>query len=183
MEASTVSSILAPGALLTVVGAVMAAVMASAPGAHALRTFLIERGAWLSFGVAAIATLGSLYYSEIAHFPPCEMCWLQRIAMYPQAVILFVAAITRDVKAWRYTVPLSAIGLLFALYHYQLELFPDQPTMCSTEIPCSVRFVEVYGFVSIAFMAGCGFVAIMALQLAIARARRFGGGVEANRAR
>ncbi len=174
MEASTVSSILAPGALLTVVGAVIAAVMAGAPGAHALRAFLIERGAWLSFGVAAIATLGSLYYSEVAHFTPCEMCWLQRIAMYPQAVVLLVAAMTRDVKVWRYAVPLSVIGLLFSLYHYQLELFPDQPSMCSTTVPCSVRFVEIYGFVSIAFMAGSGFVAILALQLAMARARRFG---------
>ena len=172
MDASTVSSILAPGSLLTLTASLAIAVMAGAPGAHALRAFLLQRGAWLAFGVAAIATTGSLYYSEVAHFIPCEMCWLQRIAMYPLAVILLVAAITRDTRAWRYAVPIAVIGLLFSLYHYQLELFPDQPSMCSTTVPCSVRFVDMYGFVSIAFMAGAGFISILALQFAMARARR-----------
>ncbi|MGE3855349.1 MAG: disulfide oxidoreductase [Dehalococcoidia bacterium] len=172
MDATTVSSILAPGSLLVMVASVAMAVMAGAPGAHQLRAFVLERGTWLAFGVAAIATAGSLYYSEIAHFVPCEMCWFQRIFMYPQAVVLLVAAIRRDVEAWRYAVPLSAIGLLFSIYHYQLELFPNQPTVCSTSVPCTVRFVEVYGFVSLAFMAGAGFIAILALHLAMARARR-----------
>ena len=175
MDASTVSSILAPGSLLVLVVSIAMAIVAGTPGAHQMRAFLFQRGPWLVFGVAAIATLGSLYYSEIAHFTPCEMCWFQRIFMYPQTVVLLVAAIRRDASVWRYAVPLSAIGLLFSTYHYQLELFPDQPSMCSTTIPCSVRFVEVYGFVSIAFMAGAGFIAILALHLAMARARRTEG--------
>ena len=172
MEATTVSAILAPGALVVLAGSLALTVMAGAPGARQLRAFLIARGPWLTFAIAAIALTGSLYYSEVAHFVPCEMCWLQRIAMYPLAVILLVAAITRDTRAWRYVVPLAAIGLLFSLYHYQLELFPDQSSMCSTTVPCSVRYVSMYGFVSIAFMAGVGFIAILALQLAMARARR-----------
>ena len=171
MEATTVSSILAPGSLLVLVASIAMAVVAGTPGAHQLRALLLERGPWLACGVAAIATVASLYYSEVAQFIPCEMCWFQRIFMYPQVVILFVAALRRDASAWRYAVPLSVIGLLFSLYHYQLELFPDQPSMCSTTIPCSVRFVEVYGFVSIAFMAGAGFISILALHLAMARAR------------
>lgn len=172
MEATTVSAVLAPGSLLVLVGSIAMALAAGAPGAHAMRAFLVRRGPWLAFAVAAIATLGSLYYSEVAHFIPCEMCWFQRIFMYPQAIVLLVAALRRDVEAWRYAVPLSVIGLLFSAYHYQLELFPDQPSMCSTTIPCSVRFVEVYGFVSIAFMAGAGFISIIALHLAMLRARR-----------
>ena len=173
MEASTVSSILAPGSLLVLVGSLAMALVAGAPGAHRMRAFLLARGLWLAFGIALIAVLGSLYYSQIAHFPPCEMCWFQRIFMYPQAVVLLVAALRRDVEVWRTSVPLAVIGLLFSLYHYQLELFPDQPSVCSTTIPCSVRFVDVYGFVSIAFMAGAAFISILALHLAMARARRF----------
>lgn len=172
MEPSTASAILAPASLIAMTVSIAMAVIAGTPGAHQLRVLLIERGRWLAFAVAGVATAASLYYSEIAHFIPCEMCWFQRIFMYPLSVVLLAAAITRDERAWRYAVPLAVLGLLFSLYHYQLELFPDQPSVCSTTIPCSVRFVEVYGFVSIAFMAGAGFISIIALHLAMARARR-----------
>ena len=173
MNPLTVAAILAPAVLLMPVVSLALAMAAGAPAARPLRAVLIERGPWLAVLVAAVATAGSLYFSEIAHFEPCELCWFQRIAMYPLAVILLVAAITRDVRVWRYVVPIAVIGLLISTYHYQLELFPDQPTVCSTTVPCSVRWFAVYGFVSLAFMAGAGFVSILALHLAMARARRF----------
>jgi len=172
VEPTTVSAILAPGSLLALVASLAMAVVAGAPGATQMRALLLRRGRWLAFAIAAIATLGSLYYSEIAHYTPCEMCWFQRGAMYPLAVLTLIAALRGDAKAWRYIVPVAAVGLLFSVYHYQLELFPEQPSMCSTTVPCSVRWVEVYGFVSIAFMAGAAFVSILALQLGMARARR-----------
>ncbi len=172
MEASTVSAILAPAAIIVPIASIAIAIVAGTPGAHQLRALLLARGRWMAFAVAAIAMAGSLFYSEVAHFPPCEMCWFQRIAMYPLAIVLLVAAITRDDRAWRYAVPLASIGLLVSLYHYQLELFPNQPSACSTTIPCSVRFVSEFGFVSIAFMAGAAFISVLALQLAMARARR-----------
>ena len=75
--------------------------------------------------VAATAMLGSLYFSEIAGLPPCEMCWFQRGAMYPLSVLLLIAALRGDTRAWRYIVPVAAVGLLFSMYHYQLELFPE----------------------------------------------------------
>ena len=65
---------------------------------------------WLAFTVAAGATAGSLYFSEVEHFVPCRMCWFQRIFMYPLAIVLLVAAIRKD-RAVKYTaVPLAAIG-------------------------------------------------------------------------
>src|SRR4051794_30275557 len=104
MDAMMVSSILAPAALLAVVGSIVIAFVAGQPGAHQLRAFLLDRGRWLAFAVAAVATAGSLFYSEVAHFAPCEMCWLQRVAMYPLVVVLLVAALTKDARAWRYAV-------------------------------------------------------------------------------
>ena len=175
MDAMMVSSILAPLALLAVVGSLVIAVVAAQPGAHQLRAFILDRGRWLAFAVAAVAMAGSLFYSEVAHFAPCEMCWFQRIAMYPLVVVLLVAALTHDARAWRYAVPIAAIGLLLSIYHYQLELFPNQPSACSTTLPCSARYFAIYGFVSISFMAGCGFISILALHLAMARARRIEG--------
>ena len=78
MEPTTVSAILAPGSLLVLVISVAMAVVAGAPGAHQMRAFVLQRGPWIAFAITAIAVTGSLYYSEIARYTPCEMCWFQR---------------------------------------------------------------------------------------------------------
>lgn len=172
MSESTVSPILAVAALLAVGGSVALLLGAGAPGAHALRSLLVQRGRWLAFAVAGVAMAASLYYSEVAHFIPCDFCWYQRIAMYPLALVLLVGAVTNDRGATKYAVPIAAIGLLLSVYHYQLQLFPDQATACTSGVPCSARYVEELGFVSIPFMAGCGFLAVLALHAAMWRARK-----------
>jgi disulfide bond formation protein DsbB len=121
--------------------------------------------AWL---VAATCMAGSLYYSEVANFAPCHLCWYQRIAMYPLVVIIGIAAVRRDTAVRRYAIPLAALGALVSIYHFQLERFPDQASFCSVDVPCSLPPVEEFGFVTLAFMALCGFAAIIAL-LVIAR--------------
>ena len=65
----------------------------------------------LAFITALTATLGSLFFSEVMHFPPCELCWFQRIFMYPQAVILFIVLFARDQNVRKYILALSAIGM------------------------------------------------------------------------
>ena len=126
---------------------------------------------WLAFSIAAVATLGSLYYSEVENFTPCLLCWYQRIAMYPLAVILGIAAVRGDYGIKHYAIPIAAIGAAIATYHYQLEVFPDQGSgVCDVAVPCTVRWFEVFGFVSLAFMALTGFLAIIAL-LSISRPR------------
>jgi len=64
----------------------------------------------LATAVALVTTLGSLYYSEVAGYPPCTLCWYQRIAIYPQVIVLGVAALRRDRQVWRTAVPLAAVG-------------------------------------------------------------------------
>lgn len=111
--------------------------------------------------VAVVAMLGSLYESEIASFVPCRLCWYQRIAMYPMAVILPIAAVRGDVRVRAYAIPLALIGALISIYHYQLEWFPQQTSpACTADAPCTVVWVRELGFVSIPFMALCGFLAI-----------------------
>ncbi|MDZ7678821.1 MAG: disulfide bond formation protein B [Acidimicrobiales bacterium] len=126
---------------------------------------------WLAFSIAAISTLGSLYYSEVQDYTPCLLCWYQRIAMYPLAVILGIAAFRDDHLIKFYALPVAAVGAAVSTYHYQLELFPDQGSgVCAVDVPCTVRWFEVFGFISLAFMALTGFLAIIAL-LSIARPR------------
>ena len=111
------------------------------------------------------------YYSEVANFEPCRFCWYQRVFMYPLAVILLIAAIRRDRGIWRYAQPLSVIGFAISVYHYQLQRFPEQGGgACSTGVPCTVKYVEQFGFVTIPFMAACGVLAIFVL-MRLARGR------------
>lgn len=112
--------------------------------------------------VAVGATAGSLYFSEVADFIPCEMCWVQRIFMYPLAVILPIAAIRKQREIALYGIALAVIGLGFSIYHIQLQIWPNQSTSCDPFNPCSGKYVEALGFATIPQMAGLSFVLIIA---------------------
>lgn len=118
---------------------------------------------WLAFLVALVATGGSLYYSEVADFTPCEYCWYQRIAMYPQALILGIAAVRGDAGVKRYLIPLATLGAAMSAYHYYIERFPEQGGACSVTVPCNTPWFEQWGFVTLALMALTGFLAVIAL--------------------
>jgi disulfide bond formation protein DsbB len=117
----------------------------------------------LTLIVAGGAMLGSLYFSEVADYIPCRYCWFQRIAMYPIAVVALVALIRRDRGARWYIVPLAAIGAVISTWHYLIEWNPTwEGDTCGLFGPsCSDLWFREFGFVSLAFMALCGFVAII----------------------
>ena len=119
----------------------------------------------------ALAMGGSLYLSEVAGLLPCLLCWYQRIAMYPLVLVLGVGVLRGEAGAWRYAVPLSVVGLCISLYHVALQLQPALDVVtCDTGAPCSVRYLAVFGFVSIPWMAGGAFLLITALMLAVREA-------------
>lgn len=122
--------------------------------------------------VAVVATVGSLYYSEVRDYVPCTLCWYQRIAMYPLAVMLPIAAVRGDLGVRRYATPLAAIGAVIALYHYALQWMPSlEAGLCGVGGGCSGVYVRVFGFASIPFMAFSGFVFIVtALHVGLRRA-------------
>ena len=120
----------------------------------------------LSAAVATGAMAGSLYFSDIADFPPCEMCWIQRIAMYPIAVIGVVAAFRRDRSVLPYLGVLAALGLLASIYHIGIQLFPEQSSFCDLTNPCSSRWVEGLGWMTIPQMAATSFALILAVTTA-----------------
>lgn len=127
----------------------------------------------LGFVVALTCMLGSLYLSEVAHFPPCELCWYQRIAMYPLAFLMGVAVLRRDQKVGLYTLPIAAVGICISIYHYLVERFPDDVTFsCNTEVPCSTVWVWKFHFLSIPAMAGVGFLLVSTLSIIALRATK-----------
>lgn len=145
-----------------------------ASAAEPLLDAVADAGLWLGWVVATVAMAGSLYYSQVAHFEPCELCWFQRICMYPLAAILLVAAVRRDRCVWRYALPQIAAGALIAAYHAQLQAFPSQHSFCSTLNPCTTRYVWQFGFVSLPFMALAAFCFIAAALLAAGAAPPLG---------
>jgi disulfide bond formation protein DsbB len=115
--------------------------------------------AWL---VALVATAGSLYFSEVAGYLPCNLCWYQRIAMYPLSLLLGIAVLRKDRAIKFYAVPLAAAGACISLYHFLYEHFPELDTgACSTTLPCTFVWFKVFGFVTLPFMALSGFCFII----------------------
>lgn len=121
---------------------------------------------WLAWLVALGTTLGSLYYSEIAHFIPCKLCWYQRIVIYPLVFILLVGAIRRDRKVAWYVAPQVVVGIGISIYHTYIQAFPESSSpFCTTTEPCTVRYVWEFGFVSLPFMALTAMVFILTMVL------------------
>jgi disulfide bond formation protein DsbB len=128
-----------------------------------------ETGLFQAWLVATVCMLGSLYYSQIAHLDPCELCWFQRIAMYPMPFVLGIGLLRRDRAVRYYALPLASIGALISIYHYQLERFPHQSSMCEIANPCSVVWVWRFHYISIPFMALSGFAFIVTALLIVGR--------------
>lgn len=125
--------------------------------------FFTKKVLLFSFIVALVATSGSLYFSEVAGFAPCILCWYQRILMYPQTVILGVALWRKSKDVWQYSLPLSLIGLSLAAYHYHLQISPNALAPCATvgfSVSCSERFFTHYGYITIPWMSLSAFLLI-----------------------
>jgi disulfide bond formation protein DsbB len=158
MSTATMSRFFASLALLTFAATAVIIVVAlirrfrPESSAGALLDDVAPVALWLGWIVALVTTLGSLYFSLVAHFTPCELCWYQRICVYPLSAILLVAALRRDRGIWRYGLPLTAIGTVFAIYHTQLQAFPTQQSFCSATNPCTIRYVWEFGFMSLPLM-------------------------------
>jgi disulfide bond formation protein DsbB len=122
----------------------------------------------LALVVALVATLGSLYLSEVAHFEPCRLCWYQRIAMYPLALLLGVAVARRDQGVRPYALTLALAGLPISADHYLVERFPGlEASGCSPDNPCSIVWVWHFHYISIPLMAASAFALIAALLLLV----------------
>lgn len=124
--------------------------------------------------VAVVATLGSLYYSEVAHYTPCRLCWYQRICMYPLAVVLLVGLVRRDRGGRAYAWPFVIVGVPLSTYHWLVErvdLF-ERTSACSDTAPCSVPWFQTLGFVTLAFMAASAFLLVGVLLLVERAAER-----------
>jgi len=120
--------------------------------------------AWI---IAIVATAGSLYFSEVRLFVPCVLCWYQRVLMYPLTLILGVTTYRQDGRAFAYSLPLSVLGVLVALYHVLHQKIPGfgSAAVCRSGVPCEVQYINWLGFISIPVLSLTAFTAITGLLL------------------
>jgi disulfide bond formation protein DsbB len=132
------------------------------------KRWILVFGAWC---VAASATLGALFMSEVMGFAPCVLCWWQRIFMFPLVLILALGMFPFDAKVLRYAMPLAMLGLGVAAFHVLLTLgiIPETLAPCRQGIPCKTIQIEWFGFVTIPMLSFLAFFALTTLLMAAYR--------------
>lgn len=128
-----------------------------------------DYGYYLTLIVALVATLGSLYFSEVRQFEPCRLCWFQRIMMYPIGILALVGIIKQDEYLPNYILPLSVIGIGISIYHILIQNGIIVQSSGCTTVLCSLKYINWLGFISIPVLAGTAFLIINVLMFASLR--------------
>lgn len=130
--------------------------------------------AYFSWLVAVVATSGSLYFSEVLRFPPCLLCWYQRVLMYPLVLIIAVGILKKDENLPHYVLPLSIAGGTVALYHNLLYygILPQATAPCLLSVSCTTRFFAWFGFVTIPLLSLVAFTLITSSMIIIWKLKR-----------
>lgn len=133
---------------------------------RSVRAILWGYELWAVFAVAAIGTAGSLFFSEVANFAPCELCWYERICLYPLSIITLLAALASDFRVARYLLPLPFVGACIAVYHLLVEQrVVGQSNACLVSAPggCATKWIDEFGYVTIPTLALTGFLLLLGL--------------------
>lgn len=117
--------------------------------------------------VSLVATLGSLYFSEIRQYIPCDLCWIQRIFMYPLVIIIGVAYVQKNVRIAATTMIFAIIGGCISLYHYGLQklAFLAEAAPSCGQVPCTGQYINWLGFITIPFLALTAFILIAGMSI------------------
>ena len=129
-----------------------------------VRSWLWGYELWAGFVVAAVATGGSLFFSQVANFVPCELCWFQRICMYPLSILLLFLAFHRDNRAARYLLVFPVVGGCVSVYHLLVEnKVVGQTSACLVSAPggCATKWIDEFGYMTIPTLALTGFVLLI----------------------
>lgn len=129
---------------------------------------------YVAWAQAAAATAGSLYFSEIAGFLPCLLCWYQRIALYPLVIVLGVGILRKERKLYQYVLPFTIIGGLIALYHVLLYygVFAESEQTCRAGVSCTTEYIKYFGFVTIPLLSFLAFSLITTCMIVLYRKER-----------
>ncbi len=122
----------------------------------------------LAFLVAILAAMASFLLSAMYNLVPCELCWYQRVLMFPIPLLLGIAILRRDYRVYWYVMPLSITGIIISFYQSLLQwgVMGESSLTCNDLVPCGEAQVEFFGFATIPFGAFVFFSVITALMIA-----------------
>lgn len=126
---------------------------------------------YIVFIQSLLGVAGSLYMSQLLNFTPCVLCWYQRIFMYPILFISIVGIILKDKKLPLYVLPLSVIGLGFAIYHNLIYygIISETLSPCYQGIPCNTKQLDLFSFITIPLLSLISFTVITACMILLLR--------------
>lgn len=130
------------------------------------REKIAESLLFAAWAVATVATAGSLFFSEVMGFIPCDLCWYQRILMYPLVLMLGIAVVRKDYSQSLYGLCFALIGMGVSSYHYMLQKIPALASVgnaCGI-VPCNAQYINWFGFITIPFLALVGFILVAVLS-------------------
>src|SRR3989339_471965 len=124
--------------------------------------FFAQNSIKFVFLISLVSTFGSLFYSNIIGFIPCDLCWFQRIFMYPLVIISAVALLKKDDRGICYVIYLSVIGFLISLWHNYSFYSKSALSVCdSSGISCAKAYVLEFNYITIPMMALTAFSLII----------------------
>jgi disulfide bond formation protein DsbB len=131
------------------------------------RSFVALFLAWL---VALSATLGALFVGEVLGQTPCLLCWYQRIAMFPLALILGIACLRDDGGIRIYAMPAALAGAAIATWHslVYFDVAPAGIAPCGQGPSCQGADMTLFGSLPLPVLSLGAFAAIL-LLLSIGR--------------
>lgn len=125
-----------------------------------LQSVRYEQYIALIAAVSVASIIFSLTYQLVYETPVCELCWWQRIFLYPVSVISIVSLWFRTKETHITTAILAGFGFYIACYHYYYH-FQGYVLGKTLSIPCSFGGllpactnspILVFGFATIPFM-------------------------------
>ena len=126
----------------------------------------LENSLLIIWVTSLVATLGSLYFSEVRGFIPCDLCWYQRILMYPIVIISTIAYIQKNARIALTTAVFAVIGGSISIYHYgiqKISLLQESAPACGL-VSCTGSYINWLGFITIPFLALTAFIIIAAVS-------------------
>jgi disulfide bond formation protein DsbB len=136
--------------------------------------YIMKYGNVVVWTLAFIGMVGSLLLSEVMGYPPCILCWYQRIFMYSMVFVVGTGILMRDENMEYYALPLSIVGLLISIYHNLLYygIIPESIGPCSVGVSCTLEQVTWLGFITIPLMSMMTFIVITGILLFKFNSRR-----------
>ena len=139
------------------------------PDLSPIAEFLENRGLWIGLALTLGGIISSLFYSEILGIAPCGLCWLQRVFLYPQAILFAVAIWKKSRDIADYSIALSIFGGVVALYQHYLQMGGANvlpcPAVATQAADCSVRFLFEFGYITFPLMSFTVFAFLIIVML------------------